>query len=210
VAVAVGALVLGGTGLAGASAGAAFLLARANRETSEAGLSDTRGTPLSLSAPVNKAPLTVNRNVMVRNLNAQYLDGLSAASLVTTGGGGFQPDGYVAPTGYTLVADTGALAAGVYYVTATAYLNLTGTGSTGTTCIIVRNGAYSQPLQSSSADSVSGGSLVQTAQTTVVYAQHKDDLQEWCAPTGGANQNSPIVDSAGITAIRIAYASSGS
>jgi hypothetical protein len=75
VVVAVLALLFGGAGIAGAATGAAFMLGRSNSETSTAKLSDSRGTPLSLSAPKNTAPLAVNRSAMVKNLNAQYLGG---------------------------------------------------------------------------------------------------------------------------------------
>lgn len=89
-----GGIVLGGTGIASAAVAAsrAFILGRSNFESSTAKLSDSRGTPLSLSAPRNKAPLAVNRSVMVKNLNAQYLGGLRASSVEFTGG-----DGIAAP-----------------------------------------------------------------------------------------------------------------
>src|SRR5215475_8898847 len=62
------ALALGGTGIAGAATGRFFLLGQANTEKATATLTNSKGTPLSLSAPVNKAPLKVNRKALVTNL----------------------------------------------------------------------------------------------------------------------------------------------
>jgi hypothetical protein len=90
------ALILGGAGLAGAATGGAFLLGRSNTETSTATLSSSRWTPLSLSAPRNKTPLAVNRGVMVKNLNAQYLGGLSASALARAA---IEEECYVSGTG---------------------------------------------------------------------------------------------------------------
>lgn len=106
--------------VAGASNGRGLVLGRSNGETSSAGLSDSRGTtPLSLSAPKNKAPLAVSRDVMVGNLNAQYVGGLSAGSLKLTGGYGYSPpnaDIAMAHNSGRVVAETGRLPAGTYYV----------------------------------------------------------------------------------------------
>lgn len=159
-------IVLGGGAMAAAGTGGTFVLGRSNRETSTSRLSDTRGTPLSLSAPKNTAPLAVNRSAMLHNLNAEYLGGHSAASLRTTGAGGFTPDQYIAETGYTKVASTEPMASGTYYVTAAAYVDLAGTGGTGTICVVALNGDYQQPLQRSRSDVVSGGYDAQTAQTS--------------------------------------------
>jgi hypothetical protein len=197
-------IVLGSGVMAAAGTGGAFLLGRSNSESSTTRLTDSRGTPLSLSAPKNTAPLEVNRGALVRNLNAEYLGGHSAASLRTTGAAGFSADGYIATSGYTKVASTQPVAAGTYYVTAAAYVNLSGTGGTGAICVVALDGDYLQPLQGSRADVVSGGLYAQTAQTLAVTLQTGSVLQEWCAPTGpGAITESPIADSAGITAIRI-------
>lgn len=83
------ALVVGGAGFADAATGGNFILGKANSENSTASLSNSRGTPLKLSAPANVAPLAVNGPAMVANLNANYLGGLSASDLQPTGGDGF-------------------------------------------------------------------------------------------------------------------------
>ena len=71
-------LLIGGAGFADAATGGTFILGKANKETSTASLADSKGTALALSAPAGRAPLAVNRNVVVKNLNAQYLGGLTA------------------------------------------------------------------------------------------------------------------------------------
>jgi len=50
------AVVLGSAGGAGAATGGSFILGKANTETSMATLSNSKGIPLSLSAPSGKAP----------------------------------------------------------------------------------------------------------------------------------------------------------
>jgi hypothetical protein len=83
------ALLVGGAGFADAATGGTFILGKANYESSTARLSNSKGTPLSLSAPANVAPLEVNGSAMVANLNANYLGGLSASDIQATGGDGF-------------------------------------------------------------------------------------------------------------------------
>jgi hypothetical protein len=68
----------------------------------------------------------VNRKVMVKNLNAQYLGGLIATGLALTGGGGITGAWTNTPISgggpLDVVATTGKLPAGTYYVSATAQL----------------------------------------------------------------------------------------
>src|SRR6202042_1778025 len=138
------AFVFGGVGIAGAATGAAMILGRSNNESSTAKLSDSRGTPLSLSAPKTKAPLAVNRSVMVKNLNAQNVGGLSASSVKFTGGDGIAaPNADIALEHATnvQVAGTGPLPAGTYYVTATALIDLT-VGDFEGQCSIFKNHGF--------------------------------------------------------------------
>jgi hypothetical protein len=197
------ALIFGGAGLAGAATGGAFLLGRSNTETSTAGLSNSRGTALSLSAPKNKAPLAVNRNVMVRNLNAQYVGGLSASALEPTGSFGADSDNVALPSdAYTQVATTGPLAAGTYYVTATAEINVEA-GNSGALCELTLNSFTDEPLQDGAE---TGNSFVQTAETTGVTVKAKDRLEEWCTVQG--SNNASELRTASITAIRVLSSSS--
>jgi hypothetical protein len=71
-------LALGGT--ASAATGGTFLLGQSNPESAKATLSSSAGTPLALKAPSGAAPLQVNRKILVRNLNADYLAGLHASA----------------------------------------------------------------------------------------------------------------------------------
>jgi hypothetical protein len=198
------AVVLGGVGVAGAATGGTFILGRGNAETRTAGISDSRGTPLSLSAPKNKAPLAVNRNVMIRNLNAQYVGGLSASAVRPTGGFGINPNATALPEGtWTQVATTGSLAAGTYYVTATADVQLEA-GNSSILCVLTVNAGTDHPLQDGGE---SGGPFVQAAETAAVKVHSQDTLREYCSVTGSNNASS--LRTAGITAIRV-LSSSGS
>jgi hypothetical protein len=192
------ALIFGGVGIAGAATGGAFILGRSNSETSTAKLSDSRGTPLSLSAPSNKAPLAVNRSALVKNLNAQYIGGLSAASLKPTGGDGFNSSNISIPSdAYTQVATTGPLSAGTYFVTATAQVHVEA-GNSGALCLLTLNNDTNNPLQEGGE---TGGPFVQAAETVAVSVPSKDTVQEWCTVQG--TNNASVLQLAGITAIRV-------
>jgi hypothetical protein len=191
-------LLIGGAGFADAATGGNFILGKANQETSTASLSDSRGTPLALSAPRGKAPLAVNRNVMVKNLNAQYLGGLTATGLAVTGG-----EGFTAPATNTainstgaVVASTGKLRAGTYYVTATALLFIVSGDSFGT-CGIVLASAPGTAINNGSTGQEGEFTVAETAAVTVTAG---DSLQELCF-TGSTNGS--FADDAGIIAIRV-------
>jgi hypothetical protein len=127
------AVVAGGAGIAQAATGGAFILGRSNGETSRATLSNSRGIPLALSSPRNTGPLSVNRSTMARNLNSQFIGGLAAGSLKATGGDGFTKlDANIALNSdfSVVVAKTGKLAAGNYYVSASGLVDLTPGDST--------------------------------------------------------------------------------
>jgi hypothetical protein len=172
-------------------------LGKANSETSTASLSNSKGTPLKLSAPAGVAPLAVSGNALVANLNANYLGGLGASDLQPTGGDGFtSPNTSIQlSTSPTLVATTGALPAGTYYVTATAFLGLD--GAQEGYCYIAKGSNTSGEL------SFGGGSsgLTQAAETVAASVTAGDTLQERCYV------NLPVANAsagpAGITAIRI-------
>src|ERR1700722_16886859 len=198
-----GAVLLGGTGIAGAAAGRAFILGRSNAETSTARMSDSRGTPLSLSAPRNKAPLAVNRSVMVKNLNAQNVGGLSASSVKVTGGDGIAaPNADIALEHATnvQVAGTGPLPAGTYYVTATALIDLT-VGDFEGQCSIFKNHGFSGAVGGGD-----GTNFVQAAESLTVQLTSGSTLQEYC-DVEGTGGGAEAIDGS-ITAIRI-LASSG-
>ncbi len=191
------ALIIGGAGLADAATGGTFILGKANKETSTASLSSSKRTPLSLAAPPGSAPLAVNRTVMVKNLNADYLGGLSSAQLKATGGDGIRSTSITIGPTQVKVAATGALPAGTYYVTATAWVDLLAGDNYGL-CYIARGSAPFAQLATGGGNSP-GGHL-QAAETLAVAVKAGDSLQEWCY-AGGSNGS--VVINAGITAIRI-------
>jgi hypothetical protein len=194
------AVILGGFGVADAATGGAFLLGRANHESSTASLVTSHGIPLSLSAPKGKAPLAVNRSTEVKHLNAEYVGGLSASVLKPSGG-----DDYAAPDSAVSlpalaevgVANTGPLPAGTYYVTATADINLA-TGDPFGGCIVTLNNDVNNYLQ---AGDESGGPRITVAETLAVAVPAKGSLQEYCGISGSAGGST--VNDAGLTAIKI-------
>jgi hypothetical protein len=85
-ALSIAALVIALSGTAYAATGGSFILGRVNHETSTATLTDSKGTPLVLSAPGGKAPLSVSNSVQVPKLNATELDGHPATAFLRAGG----------------------------------------------------------------------------------------------------------------------------
>jgi hypothetical protein len=73
-------LLMGGS-VAYAANGGSLLIGRSNAATALTSLSNSSGTPLSLSAKAGRAPLRVNNATKVTNLNADLLDGIDATSL---------------------------------------------------------------------------------------------------------------------------------
>lgn len=191
------AFVIGGAGLADAATGGNFILGKANSESSTASLSSSKGTPLSLVAPSGRAPLVVNRHVMVKNLNANYVSGLSATQLKASGGDGIRTTSITISGTQKEVAGTGALPGGTYYVTATAWLDLIAGDNYGL-CYIARGSAPFAQLTTGGGNSP-GGHL-QAAETIAVTVKAGDSLQQWCY-AGGSNGSAAI--NAAITAIRI-------
>lgn len=200
------AAVFGATGIAnGALASGVFVLGHANSESRTASLSTSKGVPLSLSAPKNTAPFGVNRNTLVKNLNASMVGGLSPAGIKLSGGEGFLPvesNKMITDDVFTKVAGTPKLAAGTYYVVATALINLT-TGDTGATCVIEKDNGGISMLASGGAD---GDHFVQASESVAVSLPKGGTVQELCM-IKGTNPGS-LVDDAGLIAIRIP-ASSG-
>ncbi len=198
-------VIFAGAGIAGAANGGALILGRSSHESSVTSLVTSRGAALSLSAPKGKAPLSVNRSVQVRNLNAEYLGGLSAASLKLTGGDGFtSPEADIALSHdvYTRVAETGSVAAGTYYVQASALVDLT-VGDTGGFCTIEINGTGLTDFGDGGGE---GENYVQAAETGIIRLHGPGKFLEMCLADGTGSGTEVI--NAGIVAIRI-LASSG-
>jgi hypothetical protein len=191
------ALVLGGAGLASAANGGSFILGKSNSETATAKLSNTTGTPLSLSAPVGKAPLAVNSTTQVNNLNAQFTGGMTAGQLQSTGGVGFAPPNSDIPINSQgeVVATTGPLPAGVYYVNASALIQVAA-GDLEGICEI--QGPSQGQLITAGGEDREG--IVQASETAPVGLSAGDTLREVCFTRGN---HGSVVDDAGITAIRI-------
>jgi hypothetical protein len=198
-------LVLGGVGVAGAANGGNFILGKINTETSGATLSNTKGTPLRLSAPAFTAPLAVNRSTLVQNLNAEYVNGYSFDKLVVQGGDGFLPPASARSIGQgmQLIVSTGHLSPGIYYVTATALASVA-SGDFGLTCLISKGSDKGADLIADGGGSYEGP-RVQAAETAAVSVSAGDTLQEWCGTDLGSGNDGSEIYNAGITAIRVIF-----
>jgi hypothetical protein len=193
--VAAGASVAGAV-VASTGNGRGLILGRSNGETSPAGLSDSRGTALSLSAPKNKAPLAVNRSAMVPSLNVQYVGGLSAGTIKLSGGSGYSPpnsDIALAHNSGRVVAKTGKLPAGTYLVTATALIDVS-PGDYQGEC-----GVY-DPGYAGGEGGSEGPGYVQAAEDITVRLTASGVIEEECF-VSGTGDGSEAIDG-GITAIR--------
>jgi hypothetical protein len=195
------AIVIGGAGFASAATGGTFILGRSNNETSTARLFDSDGIPLSLSAPKDRAPLAVNRSTMVTNLNAQYVGGLTASALGTSGSDTFTTPGTdtAVPSdadgeSSTVVLRTAKLPKGTYYVTETALLHLA-YGDTGGFCDVLLSGQAWQARGESQ-----GTSWMQSAATVVVQVTTPDSLVLQCGTIGSVSGS--YADDASLTVVR--------
>jgi hypothetical protein len=195
-------LLFGGAGFADAATGGAFLLGKPNHETSQASLSNDHGTPLSLVAPSGKAPLAVNRSVQVQNLNAQFVGGVRASQLMVTGGAGVTKFDHSIriSTGGTVVAATGPLRAGMYYVSASGELFIN-PSDIDAFCWIARSSSQGTRLAQSY---VAGSGDFPVAEVSAASVTAGDTLQEVCV--AGGNTGS-AVSGADIFAIRITSSS---
>jgi hypothetical protein len=75
------ALGVGSVGVATAANGGSLLLGQSNTATHTTTLTDTSGPALSLKTKSGKAPLLVNSKGLVKHLNANLLDGVTATTL---------------------------------------------------------------------------------------------------------------------------------
>lgn len=123
---------------------------------------------------------------------------LSAAGLAVTGGEGFTTPATDTPVSSTpaLVAATGKLPAGTYYVTATALLVIAPGDSHGT-CWIAR---ASDPTIMINLGGAGQEGEYQAAETAAVTVAAGDSLQELCDTAG---TNGSLAADAGIVAIRV-------
>jgi len=79
------AVVVGG-GTAVATNGAAVITGQGNAATTTTGITNAKGTALSLTAKTGVPPLKVSNTVKVKNLNSDLLDGKSASAFLPTTG----------------------------------------------------------------------------------------------------------------------------
>jgi hypothetical protein len=191
------ALIIGAAGIADAATGGSFILGKSNTENTTATLWDSKGTPLLLQAPAGKAPLAVNRSIQVNNLNAQYVDGKTAAQLQSNGGAGITITNAGRPMSpdQIEIASTGPLPAGTYAVSATAFMDALGDQAL---CYISDATDGDDPATALSYGGGTSAGFVQAAETAVVTVPAKATASEWCYGSTGQS-----VYDAGITAIRL-------
>lgn len=122
-----------------AATGKPLILGKMNKTKKTTSISSAKGPALKLTTKSGQPPMSVNRNTRVPNLNADLLDGKSAASLgvrtrmYTTG---VQLDNAI---GFTLT--TPFIPPGTYLVTAAGRLNFTGASTAPGTCYTYSVGA---------------------------------------------------------------------
>jgi hypothetical protein len=190
------AVVLGGAGVA--SAGPPyFILGQNNRWTARSDLSNSRGTPLMLNAAPGNAPLKVNNKVQVPDLNASEVGTYTSKELA------FGGDDYTTPQTDTsidnngeIVASTGPLRTGTYYVTGTAMIHVApGDGYGG--CWITKGSTFSDEYADGQQQQEG---MITVAETTAISVSGGDNLQEVCYSGG---YNGSYLWNAGLTAIRV-------
>jgi len=190
------ALLIGAGGLADAATGGSFILGKSNSETSTATLANGKGTPLSLRAPAGRAPFAVNRSVEVGNLNAQYVDGKTAAQLQSNGGAGMTTtdEGALLGPDQIKIVSTGPLPAGTYALSATAFIDAAGDQAI---CYLTVAADGANP---NLALNYGGGigTIAQAAETAVATVPAKATASEWCYGSTGQS-----VQDAAITAVRL-------
>lgn len=194
------AVVLGGAGVASASPHY-FILGHNNAETARSNLSNSRGTPLMLNAAAGNAPLKVNNKVQVPDLNASEVGGYTSEELA------FGGDDYTAPQTNTpidnngeIVASTGPLRGGTYYVTGTAmiYVAPTAAGDGYGGCYITKGSTYPSDEYADGQQVKEG--MITVAETTAVSVSYGDSLLEVCYADGATGS---YVWNDGLTAIRV-------
>jgi hypothetical protein len=210
-------LVAGGLGVATAANGGSLVLGHQNSATSTTTLKDGKGTPLSLVGKKSKPPLKVNSSQQVAHLNASLLGGVGASALKSTGSGAITPtntaEGEELPLPFEssgligqLVASTGKLSRGTYYVNASVMVIEEDTE--GVICDLHVAGAARAVQYSSTPDleqllttSLSGTVTVRNGQKIGVACFDDDN---------GTNPSPDTVFDGGITAIKTGTELAGS
>jgi hypothetical protein len=204
-------VVIGGIGVATAANGGSLVLGHSNTATSTTTLSNSKGTPLALKARHGKAPLKVNSSTKVRHLNADKLDGSSAAALATSGAGVSTnyPDGDrgIVTIKLTKVTQTRPLAKGTYFVSASVSATLP--DADFLTCLVTASAPTSRDEDDAA---FATGGAVSLPETEVIAVKAGQRITQYCElePSGPpAVTDTAEVSQAGLTAIRVAHAKSG-
>jgi hypothetical protein len=203
-------VVIGGIGVATAANGGSLVLGHSNTATSATTLSNSKGTPLSLRARHGKPPLRVNSSTKVRHLNADKLDGSNAARLETSGSGVSTnyPDGDRGIVSEKLikVTQTHALAKGTYYVSASVTVTMT-SPTDFLSCVLT---ATKPTARDEDNAAFATGEAVSLPQTQVIAVKAGQRITQFCeVQSSSALTDTAEVSQAGLTAIRIARAKTG-
>jgi hypothetical protein len=199
---------VGSLGVATAANGGSLTLGHHNSATRTTTLADSRGTPLSLRAKHGRPPLRVNSSTKVKHLNADELDGSSASDLATAGSGASShfPDGSrgIVKTTPTLVARTGALNKGTYFVSASA----SGFVSDATIlqCFVTASAPTTKDEDNSA---MAEGNFVGVPETVVMSVTRGQRISQFCFVTSSTPTPQAQLSQAGIIATRIAHAGKG-
>jgi hypothetical protein len=206
----IGALCLaaGGLGVATAANGGSLVLGQHNTATSTTTLKSSDGTPLSLVGTKSKPPLSVNSSRRVKHLNASLLGGQSARQLAVVGSAVQSKTNDASPgtalsidsSAATLVARTGHLARGTYFVSASALLHAT--SADGGFCFVARDSDGADALEYGGAGTAG---YLQAAETVVAKVKASQTLGEYCyGKSAGVTEYN-----AGMLAVRVADSKHG-
>jgi hypothetical protein len=199
---------VGGLGVATAANGGSLTLGHSNTATKTTTLSDSRGTPLSLKAGHGKPPLRVSSSTKVKHLNADELDGSSASALATSGSGASTnfPDGHrgIVKTSPTLVARTGRLQKGTYFVSASASA-FTSSDTSFLECFVTANRPTTKDEDNASS---AEGAFVGIPETVVMSVTKGQRISQYCFVVPSTPSTGQI-SQAGIIATRIAHVRKG-
>lgn len=206
-------LTVAGLGIARAATdqGGIVLGGVANHTTKPTGFVNKKGPALALTSNKHKPPFTVNSTKLVKHLNAAKLSGHTAGQLATRGSAAasnFAPGtlGRYTTTP-TALATTATLPKGTYYVTGTSSMDITSPNTALCSAATSATAAATAPEAQGSYISGTPMSGVEALSATVPVTLTAPGKIGWYCWISGTGED--LYYYAGITAIRIAHATTG-
>lgn len=207
IAIGAAALAVAGVGIARATDQNGVVLGGvANHTLKPTGFVNKKGVALALTSKKSKPPLTVNSSKLVKHLNAAQVGGKTASSLETSGSSAVldPPEGNEVDVSTTpiSIASTSKLGAGTYFINASV-----GGFAPDTNHVDCR--LSTTPIPSFDAiapQAVSVPGIFNLAITRSITVKSGQQVALWC----GADTSTSEISYAGLTAIKVDHASTGS